>query len=153
MTMKHVSAVALASLLAIPGIAAAEDKKMGCDDVNWGAEVTEAFPQVQQACQGVTMKNDKPYAHFKAKVYDAKKDEVTVDFLDRDGKGVSRVKFAPPADASVLVRSGTAPDGIKVEYSKLQKGSVIDFYIPHDHWGLYGTPDGSEMKVISREAL
>jgi len=151
--MKHLSAVALASLLAIPGIAAADDNKMGCDNVNWGAEVTEAFPQVQKACQGVTVKNDMAYAHFKAKVYDAKKDEVTVDFLDRDGKGVSRVKFAPPADAAVLVRSSTAPDGVKTEYSKLQKGSIIDFYIPHDHWGLYGVPGGSEMTVISREAL
>jgi len=153
MTMKHLSAVALASLLAIPGIAAADDNKMGCDNVNWGADVTEAFPQVQKACQGVTVKNDMAYAHFKAKVYDAKKDEVTVDFLDRDGKGVSRVKFAPPADAAVLVRSSTAPDGVKTEYSKLQKGSIIDFYIPHDHWGLYGVPGGSEMTVISREAL
>ena len=40
MTKKHLFAVTLASLLAIPAIATAEDK-MGCNDVNWGAEVTE----------------------------------------------------------------------------------------------------------------
>lgn len=152
MTKKHLSAVALASLLAVPAIATAKDK-MGCNDVNWGAEVTEAFPQAQKACQGITSEGDTVYAHFKAKVMDAKKDEVTVEFLDRDGKSVSRVKFAPPADATVLVRSGTAPDGIKTEYSKLQKGSIIDFYVPHDRWGLYGTPGGGKMTVISREAL
>ena len=73
--------------------------------------------------------------------------------MDRDGKEISRVKFAPPEDGSVLVRSGTAPDGIKTAYSKLQKGSVIDFYVPHDRWGLYGAPGGGEMRMISREAL
>jgi len=152
MTKKHLSAVALASLLAIPAIAMAEDK-MGCNDVNWGAEVTEAFPQAQKACQAIVMKDDVVYAQFKAKVTDAKKDEVTVEFMDRNDKPVSRVKFAPPEGDTVLVRSSTAPDGIKTEYSKLQKGSIISFYVPHDRWGLYGSPGGGKMTIISREAL
>jgi hypothetical protein len=153
MSKKHLSALALASLLAIPAIAAAEDKKLGCDDVNWSPDVTDMFPQAREACQGITLKDDMVYAKFSAKVVDASKDAVTVEFLDRKDKPVSRVKFAPPEGGTVLLRDSAGTGGTKTPYSKLEKGSVLSFYVPHNRWGLYATPGEPAMKIISREAL
>lgn len=152
MTKKHLSAVALASLLAVPAIATAEDK-MGCNDVNWGAEVTEAFPRAKEACQKIVVKDDVVYANFKAKVVNANRDEVTVEFLDRNEKSVNRVTFATPGDATVDLRNTTGTGTTKTPYSSLEKGSVLSFYVPQDRWGLYAVPGEPALKVISRETL
>jgi len=153
MTKTQLSALALASLLAIPAIATAEDKKLGCDDVNWSAEVTDVFPNAREACQGITLRDDVVYAKFSAKVVDANKDAVTIEFLDRKDKPVSRVKFAPPQDGTVMLRDSAGTGGTKTAYSKLEKGSILNFYVPHNRWGLYAPPGEPAMKVISRETL
>ncbi len=148
--MKHLSAVALASLLAIPGIATAEDKKMGCDDVNWGAEVTAAFPRAKEACQKIVVKDDVVYANFKAKVVKASKEEVTVEFLNRNEESVSRVTFATPGDGTVDLRNTAGTGTTKTPYSNLEKGSILSFYVPQDRWGLYAVPGEPALMVTRR---
>ncbi len=87
------------------------------------------------------------YARYVAKVVDNSKGNLTVVFEDKDGKGVSKVVFAPTAD------QGLNMGGKDVKYSSLKKGDVIDMWVPHSRFGLYGTPGGPKLAVVSQESL
>ena len=73
---------------------------------------------------------------YVAKVVSSKPEAVTVNFLDKDDKPVSRVTFAPTADQTVTV------DKKKVKYSARPKpGTKLDFYIEHKPLGPVSNPD------------
>jgi len=132
------------ALLAVPIAVMAGDPP--CKSVNFGSAVLTSFPNAMQACHGVKVRDNVVYALFIAKVQSASSDEVSVIFEDYEGKDLTRIKFAP-GDATAKI------DGETVPYAKLEKGTKLDFYIPQGKWGLYGDPNGLEMKIISREDL
>lgn len=144
--MKIKLSMVLAALLAVPAIAVAADE-IGCQSVNFGADVIAEFPNAVRACRGVKEKDGTVYARYVAKVVDTSNDTVTVVFEDKDGKGVSRVVFATAGDP------GLSMGGKDTKYSDLKKGDVIDMWVPHSRFGLYGTPGGPKLNVVSKETL
>ena len=134
-----------AFLLTMPGLALAAGP--GCDNVNFSAEVIAKFPNAQKACIAVVEKEGGIYVKYEADVISASKDSVTVDFLDSNGKGVSRVTFAPAADQTAEI------DGKKQAFASLKKGMKLHFYIEHSRWGLYANPAARPMKILSSESL
>ena len=134
-----------AFLLAMPGLALAGGP--GCDNVNFSAEVVAKFPNAQKACIAVLEKDGGVYVKYEADVVSASKDSVTVDFLDKNGKGVSRVTFAPAADQTAEI------DGKAMAFSSMKKGMKLHFYIEHSRWGLYANPAARPMKILSSESL
>lgn len=134
-----------AFLLATPGLAWAAGP--GCDMVNFSSDVTAKFPNAQKACIAVVEKDGGVYAKYQADVVSASKDSVTVDFLDSEGKGVSRVTFAPSDDQTAKI------DDKSVPFSSLKKGTKLHFYIEHSRWGLYANPAAHPMKILSSEPL
>ena len=144
--MKIKVSLVLATLLAVPAIAVAADE-IGCQSVNFGADVLAEFPNAVRACRGVKEKDGTVYARYVAKVVDTSKGNLTVVFEDKDGKGVSKVVFAPTGDA------GLSMGGEDTKYSSLKKGDVIDMWVPHSRFGLYGTPGGPKLTVVSKETL
>lgn len=146
--MKILCRALCVTLIAMPMYASAKDKDdLGCDTVNWGEEVLAEFPNAEKACHGVTMKNDKAYAHYVAEIVKATSEVVTVHLLDRNGKGISEVKFVPAPGQTVNV-SGKA-----TSYQDLEKGTKLDLYIEHSRWGLYSHPEAPQMKILSRTDL
>ena len=87
------------------------------------------------------------YARYVAKVVDTSKGNLTVVFEDKDGKGVAKAVFAPTDDA------GVSMGGKATKYSSLKKGDVIDMWVPHSRFGLYGIPGGPKLTVVSKETL
>lgn len=144
MSMKW--SVILATLLAVPAIAFAADD-LGCKSVNFGDDVLAKFPNAARACRGVMEKDGAVYARYVAKVVDTSEGNVTVVFEDKDGKGVSKVVLAPTDDA------GLSMGGKATKYSSLKKGDVIDMWVPHSRFGLYGTPGGPKLTVVSQETM
>ena len=143
--MKIRLSVILATLLVVPTIAVAVDD-IGCQSVNFGADVLEKFPNAVAACRGVKEKDGVVYARYVAKVVDTDNGNLTVVFENKDGKGVSKVVLAP-ADA------GLSMGGKDMKYSSLKKGDVIDMWVPHSRFGLYGTPGGPKLTIVSQETL
>jgi hypothetical protein len=142
--MKGIARTACLAVLLVPGLAAAAD--YGCEYVNFGEEVTKMYPNVLEACQGVTTKNDQPYAKFTGEVVSANKEQVVVNFLDKKDKPLSRVTFAVKnPDNTIKV------NGKPVQVSRLEKGTRANFYMLHNKWGLYATPDGEALTILSRE--
>jgi hypothetical protein len=142
--MKVIARAACLAVLLAPGFAAAAD--YGCEYVTFGDEVLKQFPRVLEACQGVTTKNDQPYAKFTAEVVSANKEQAVVDFLDKKEKPMGRITFAVKnPDNTIKV------NGKPVKVSRLEKGTRVNFYMLHNKWGLYATPDGETLTILSRE--
>jgi hypothetical protein len=142
--MKGIARAACLAVLLAPGIAAAAD--YGCEYVNFGEDVLKEFPRVLEACQGVTTKNDQPYAKFTGEVVSANKEQAVVDFLDKKEKPMGRITFqVKNPDNTIKV------NGKPVKVSRLEKGTRVNFYMLHNKWGLYATPDGEAMTILKRE--
>jgi hypothetical protein len=144
--MKSYWRVLCFSMLAMPALASAADR-LGCDSVNFGEDVLAKFPNAKAACIGVMEKNGGIYAHYRADVVAVDKDAVTVHMLDHEGKAISKVKFVPSADQVASV------EGKDTKFTDLKKGTKLDLYIEHSKWGLYASPDGKSLTILSRESL
>ena len=144
--MKSYSKACCVALLALPALALAADRP-GCDMVNFGADVLAKFPNAKAACLDVKEKDGGIYAHYRADVIAVDKDSVTVHMLNSEGKALSKVKFVPTADALAKV------EGKDTKFTDLKKGTKLDLYIEHSKWGLYASPDGKMMTILSREPL
>jgi hypothetical protein len=137
--------LAAAAVFLVPTVALAEAK---CDPALFGEEVTAQYPLALKACRGLKDVDGVAYVRFVGEVEAANEETVTVVFKDPDNKPVSRIVFAVPATMHAKI------DGREVPYSKLQRGEVIDIYVPSNKWGLYGTdPKGPNLQVVSREDL
>jgi hypothetical protein len=141
----------LVAALALPLVASAADKMKtdptGCDNVNWSKEVLDNFPNAKRGCQRVTLKGEDVYAQYNGEVVGVEKDGIVVHVKDHDGKNMTKMKIAPDAEAMVSV-SGKA-----TKFWKLEKGTELHFYIPHNRWGLYSSPGGAQIKVVSAEQM
>jgi uncharacterized protein (DUF58 family) len=85
---------------------------------------------------------------FTAEVQSANADTVTVNFLDRNNKPVSRVVFAVNNPDALISASGT-----QTRVSRLQRGTRVTFYIHHNRWGLFADPDSAPLTILSREDI
>jgi hypothetical protein len=133
-------------MLAMPALTLAADRP-GCDSVNFGEEVLAKFPNAKAACIDVKEKNGGIYVHYRADVVAVDEDSVTVHLLDHEGKAISKVKFVPSADQLAKV------EGKEKKFTDLEKGTELDLYIEHSQWGLYASPEGKRMTIVSREPL
>jgi hypothetical protein len=145
--MKVITTIVFALALTAPGLATAADPNYGCDSVNFGAEVLEKMPNAKKLCRGIAEKNGGVYVHYIAEVESKSPSAVTIKFLDKNNKGVSRVTFEPMSDQVVML------DKKPIAYDSLQKGQKLDFWIASTKWGLYSDPDGKAMKIVSVEHL
>lgn len=140
-------ATACAFMLAGPALAMAASPNYGCDSVNFSQEVLTKMPNAKVLCRGVMEKNGSVYVKYTGKVVASSAESTTVEFLDKDGKAVSRATFKPAAGQMATM------EGKKMKYSDLKKGTELNFYIEHNRWGLYATPDDSAMTIVSVEQL
>lgn len=144
--MKLIATITCALVLAVPALAHA-DSNYGCDSINFGAEVLEHMPNAKKLCRGIAEKNGTVYVHYVAQVESKTATNVTVKFLDKDDKAVSRVTFEPTADQTVMLEKKAT------KYTSLDKGQKLDFWIAQNKWGLFSSPDGKAMKILSVEHL
>ena len=68
-----------------------------------------------------------------------------MNFLDRKDKPMGRITFAVKnPDNTIKV------DGKPVKVSRLEKGTRTNFYMLHNKWGLYASPDGETLTTQPR---
>lgn len=61
--------------------------------------------------------------------------------------------LAVPAIAVAVDDAGVTMAGMAMKYPSLKKGDVIDMWVPHSRFGLYGIPGGPKLTVVSKETL
>jgi hypothetical protein len=113
-----------------------------CMDINWNAQLLKSFPRAPAACQEVVVRNDKKFARFEAKVTAVGTDTVAVRFLNVAGDPGREVTIKPSPNARVSI------GGKKVEYSKLQKGDKLTFWVPEHEVGVVSDPDETAASTI-----
>jgi hypothetical protein len=96
---------------------------LDCDQVTWSAEAVAKYPQIASACRRVVERDGKYYVNFTGEVVRAARDgsEIVVDF-----KGGDRLTLNPPAGYTLQI------DGRSQPISRLERGDVLNFYIPED---------------------
>jgi hypothetical protein len=149
--MNRLLTALLGAALALPLAASAADKMKtdptGCDNVNWSKEVLDSFPNAKRGCQRVTAHGDIVYAQYKGEIAKVEKNQIVVHLKDHDGKDMTKLMIAPDPDAMVSL------EGKQTSFWKLEKGTQISFYVPHNRWGLFSSPGGSQIKVLGTESL
>lgn len=146
--MRHSYQTAAAALLACVAALGASTARAehpsgpACMDIKWNAQFLKSFPRAPAACQEVVVRNDKKFARFDAKVIAVGRDTVAVRFLNVAGDPGREVKIKPNPDGRVSM------GGKKVEYSKLQKGDKLTFWVPEREVGVVSDPDETAASTI-----
>jgi|GEM_PF-7014368 len=100
--------------------------EIGCDTINWKPQILAGFAGIDQACQGIVVRDGKKYAHFEVKyVKTLENGKVIVAMRMNDGTWVERVFFAPK-DFHVMSESGRT----SFKFTELTRGDILDVYIP-----------------------
>lgn len=145
---RKVSTLAAAAILACVTALAMETARAEhpagptCMDIQWNAELLEAFPRAAVVCQEVAVHNGTKYARFTAKVMAVGSDTVTVRFLNAAGSPEREIALKPGPNARV------EREGKKVEYSKLQKDDVLTFWVPESRLGVIADPEDTASSSI-----
>lgn len=139
--------MASALLLYVPVGLADDGKGYGCDSVNFSQEVLEKMPNAKVLCRGVVERNGGVFVHYIGKVVGKTADTVTIEFLDKNSKPISRATFKPAANQMVAVEKQ------KTKYMDVKTGTTLDFYIANNRWGLFGSPGDDAMTIVSVEQL
>jgi hypothetical protein len=143
--MKLFVPIACALAISAPSLATAAGENYGCESINFSQEVLTQMPNAKKLCRGIKEKNGGVYVHYVAKVESVSPTSVTVSFLDKDDKAVSRITFEPSADQTMML------DKKATKYTDLTKGQKVDFWVEHSKWGLFATPDSPMMKITKVE--
>ncbi len=139
--MKNLSKAVAIVLLAVPGLALGGDKS--CEDVNFGPDVLDHYPNAISGCHGAREKDGVTYVNYKAEVVDVSDDQIRVYFKDKDGDTVSEVVFAPDEEMTATI------DGREYKYRDLKEGMTLSLWIPENQLGLYHTPGAHHMSIVS----
>jgi hypothetical protein len=113
-----------------------------CMDILWNADLLKAFPRAPAMCQEIAVRDGKKFARFTAKVTAVAPDVVKVRFLTSSGSPEREIALKPGPNARVEM------NGEKVEYSKLQKGDVLTFWVPEKQLGVISNPDDTASSTI-----
>ena len=123
---------AAASLLALPVLG----NDISCQDVEWDPAVLERFPDLEQGCQEVVLREGQLLARFEARLVRTRSNgDVKIKLKMNDGSYVERT-FHAPSDFKVATANGS-----KMRIFELERGEILDIYISGDNFSLAGTGD------------
>ena len=116
----------VAWLAAVP---AAFAQDLTCEDIEFNASTTQAFPSVARACHSVVERDDgKLYVRLVADVVRVNADgSMLLDLKTRDGSKV-RQEFDPPPGFRAIISGEPKPT------RALHRGQEIRLYLPTTAW-------------------
>lgn len=112
----------------------AQAQQSACADVDFSTEITNRFPNVRNACQGIETRDGRLFAHFEAVIQGTSGNSVRTRFRRADGELSPEYSIEMPADARVSI------GGREYRYRDLDRGQEIDIYMPGDLWEFH-VPD------------
>jgi hypothetical protein len=130
---------ALLGLIAGPQSYAQED--LTCDDITWSAAVTDQYPNIDDACNAVTMKNGEMYARVEVELQRVRGNNLTFRLLNRDGSsgGVYTQNVGNSWRATI--------DGRQYRARDLNRGQRLNVYMPPDRWAvIHEDVDGPDIE-------
>ena len=101
-----------------------------CADLKFTADVVAQFPNANEFCNEVAVRDGKEYALFKGEVRRVKGGTVYMRFKRPEGTYGETVSFTPPASFRVKI------DGRSYTIRNLNPGQELSVWVPEDAWVL-----------------
>ena len=144
--MKTNSLVAASLMVATLGAAQPASAQTGCEDINFDSTITDRFPEAQNSCIGVEMREEQPYALFHAEIVRVSGNTVSAKFRQPNGEYSETYAFDMDSDDRVEI------DGRKYRYRELSRGQELDVYVPASRWEFH-IPEEGEFTVARTVAV
>ena len=109
-----------------------------CGAIAFSDAISSRFPNARNACLDVVERGGKQLAHFQARVTRVRGNSVEAEFKLPNGKYGRPVTFTPPADARTRIA------GQSYRYTDLNRGQVLDVYLPPDRWEIVVPQDATD---------
>ena len=133
--MKKLALSVLLSLGVAGSVSAQSASEMTCDDVVYHADILAEFPEINDACQEVVMKNGEAYTRIDGKLKDSNRpNRMRVQLMLKDGT------MGPTHYVRKTDPVGAMSDGEKVAYGDLAPNSPVTVYLPHDRFDVMAAP-------------
>ena len=112
-----------------------EPTKLSCiKDVTFSQEFLAKYPKAGAACREVVAKNGQKWVRFSAHVVKVSGINVTAELIDDFNNVVGTVTVNAAPDAPIDM------DGKPAQYSQLQVGDKLSFWVPESRYGFYAAP-------------
>jgi hypothetical protein len=134
MSLKRLSLImALLGLFAGPQVSAQED--LSCADIQWSRVVTDQYPNIDDACNAVMMKNGQLFARISVEIQRVRNNNLTFRVLNRDGSsgGIYTQNVGTAWRANIGGNTYRARD--------LSRGTRLNVYLPPDRWAVVHEDD------------
>jgi hypothetical protein len=133
--MKKIALSVLLSLGVAGSVSAQTASEMTCDDVVYHADILAEFPEINEACQEVVMKDGEAYTRIDGKLKDSNRpNRMRVQLMLKDGT------MGPTHYVRKTDPVGAMSDGEKVAYGDLAPNSPVTVYLPHDRFDVMAAP-------------
>jgi len=101
--------------------------------------ILSKFPDAGAACIEAKTANGKRWIRFNAEVKRKEGDHLTVEFLDKDEKGVTPMVFAFDPNATLMLEDKSVKAAAAAE-----EGDKIMIWVPETRFDLYAKPGASQ---------
>ena len=118
------TAAVLAVLIAAPGSA----QDVACADVEFDADITAKYPEVQEACLNVVEDGGVRYVHLRAKVLNNWITSMTIRYEHADGTWGQPKTVTPPEGFTAIV------NGRPLSVDEIEEGTVMNVFVPEGRW-------------------
>lgn len=146
--MKMVSIKKAAGVLLAVAMAPTAWAQTTCNDIVWGDEVLDIYPDIADACdEVVTGADGSMYAKIDATFHRRTNAGDVIVYVEENDGDRNPVRFSPPAGSTVEV------EGVETAWRNLADRQRIRFYIPSDRFALLSDVEEAPMVAVVHEEV
>lgn len=127
----------------LPGVDEEDVQRVGCQEVEWHRDMVGDYPWVSDACHDAIIIDGLTWARFEAEFQGMNDDgTITSQFRNDAGRSMGSVSLEPAPGQRVMI------DGNPTPFSELQRGQVLNFYVPEGTYGFATEPGASDDQIV-----
>ncbi|NBD95790.1 MAG: hypothetical protein GVY11_04855 [Gammaproteobacteria bacterium] len=120
-----------------------EVDRASCEEVDWNPDLLRNYPWVVNGCQEAIIVDGRKWARFEAEFLQFHSDgAITSKFRNDRGRSLGDVRMMPGPDQTVML------DGRPYPFSRLQRGQILNFYVPDDTYAFTTSPGVPEAELV-----
>jgi hypothetical protein len=123
------------------GSTAMAQDDLSCSDIEWSSAVTDQYPTIADACDGVMQKNGKLFARVKVVLQRVRGRTLTFKIVNNDGS--TGGSYSQTVETSWRAKIG----GQSYRPSELSRGQHLNVYLPPDRWAIIHQDDDGPDEV------
>ena len=117
-----------------------------CEGIDFVAEITDVFPDADEACLALVERNGAQYARFDAEIVRVRGPEVRAKFKKPNGEWTDTYAFRPDPDRRIKIQ------GRSYRFRDLGRGQQLDIYLSTDKFEIH-VPDDDEADFATTVAV